>query len=117
MNKPLDIQAAIASLRHGEESVRRAVVEELGRSGRPEAVSPLLVAVADDSWPVRQAAVDQLAAFPGGVLLPALDAALRDGENASLRNAAMEIYVRLGAGALTPLLRRCASSQRSCWAP
>ncbi|HEX9202685.1 MAG TPA: HEAT repeat domain-containing protein, partial [Vicinamibacteria bacterium] len=104
MNEPLDIQAAIASLRHGEESVRRAVVEELGRSGRPEAVSPLLVAVADDSWPVRQAAVEQLAGFPARLLLPALDAALRDGENATLRNAAMEIYVRLGAAALTPLL-------------
>jgi HEAT repeat protein len=100
----LDVQAAMASLRSGEESVRRAVVEHLGQSGQPEAVGPLLVAVADDSWPVRQAAVEQLAAFRLEVLLPALEGALRDGENASVRNAAMEIYVRLGPAAAAPLL-------------
>src|SRR5260221_2456819 len=100
----LDIQAALASLRTGEESVRRALVEQLGRSGQPEAVGPLLVAVADDSWPVRQAAVEQLAAFPVKVLFPVLEDALRDGENASVRNAAMEIYVRLGPAGAPPLL-------------
>ena len=68
------------------------------------AVPPLLVAVADDSWPVRQAAVEQLAAFRLEVLLPSLEDALRDGENASVRNAAMEIYVRVGPAAAAPLL-------------
>src|SRR5258706_2185372 len=100
----LDIQAALASLRSGEESVRREVVEQLGRSGQPEAVGPLLLAVADDSWPVRQAAVEQLAAFRPAVLLPALEDALRDGQDASLRDTAMEIYVRLGLDAAAPLL-------------
>ena len=42
--------------------------------------------------------------FPPEALLPALEAALRDGENAGARNAAMEIYVRLrrGRGARAP---------------
>ena len=117
----LDIQAAARRRSaRGEESVRRAVVEELGRSGQPEAIAPLLVAVADESWPVRQAAAEQLAAFAREALLPALEAALRDGENAGMRNAAMEIYVRLGPAAAAPLLallrrratRRCATSRR-----
>ena len=66
----IDIQAAIESLRTGEESVRRRVVDELGRSGRPEAIPPLLMAVADESWPVRQAAAELLAAFDQAALLP-----------------------------------------------
>ena len=101
---PLDIQAAIQSLRSGEESVRRQVVDALGQSHRPEAIPPLLGAVADESWPVRQAAADHLCAFEPRVLLPALERALRDGENATERNAAMEIYVKLGDTGVAPLL-------------
>jgi HEAT repeat protein len=100
----LDIQAAFRSLRSGEEAVRREVVDELGRSGRPEALEPLLVAVTDESWPVRQAASAHLAAFAVPLLLPALEHALRDDANAAIRNAAMEIYVRLGSAAGAPLV-------------
>ena len=52
----LDFQAALDALRSGEEAVRRATVDQLGRSGLREAIGPLLMAVGDDSWPVRQAA-------------------------------------------------------------
>src|SRR6185295_9732893 len=100
----LDIEAAVRSLRSGEEAVRREVVERLGRSGRAEALEPLLMAVADESWPVRQAATAHLAAFDPALLLPELDRALRDDENAAMRNAAMEIYVHLGAAAVAPLV-------------
>ncbi len=100
----LDIQAAIATLRTGEESVRRDVVERLGRSGQQDAIPALLLAVADESWPVRQAAADHLAGFEQRLLLPALESALRDDVNAGMRNAAMEIYVKLGAAAVDPLL-------------
>ena len=100
----IDIQAALASLRTAEESVRRQVVEELGRSGQPEAILPLLMAVGDESWPVRQAAADLLASFDEAALLPSLEAALRDDENAALRNAAMEIYVKMGPAATGALL-------------
>lgn len=100
----LDIEAAVRSLRTGEESLRRQVVEQLGRSGQAAALQPLLLAVADESWQVRQAAGEQLQAFEASLLLPALEAALRDDENAAMRNAAMEIYVRLGGAALQPLL-------------
>src|SRR5574341_316282 len=101
----IDIQAALASLRTGEESVRRRVVEELGRSGRPEAILPLLMAVGDESWPVRQAAAELLAAFDDQALLPSLEAALRDHEDAALRNAAMEIWIKVGPAAGGALLR------------
>src|SRR5882672_2746759 len=100
----LDIQAALEHLRSGEEPVRRRVVDELGRSGQPEAITPLLLAVADESWPVRQAATELLATFDEAALLPHLEAALRDDEDAALRNAAMEIYVKMGPAAPAALL-------------
>src|SRR5262245_66170881 len=100
----IDIRAALEALRSGEESARRGVVEGLSRARAAEAIPALLVAVADDSWPVRQAAVEGLAGFPQDLLLPALERALRDDENAGLRNAAMEIYVRLGPAAVPPLI-------------
>ena len=84
--------------------MRRRVVEELGRSGRPEAITPLLLAVADESWPVRQAATELLATFDEAALLPHLEAALRDDEDAAMRNAAMEIYVKMGPAAPPALL-------------
>ncbi len=85
----------VNDVRHGEEPARRRAVADLGGSGRPEAIAPLLVAVGDESWAVRQAAVEALAGFPPEALLPALEAALRDGDDAGSRNAAMEIYVDL----------------------
>ncbi len=101
----LDLQAALETLRSGEEQARRETVLRLGQAaGQPEVVPLLLLAVADDSWPVRQAAVETLAALPAPLLLPALERALRDDENAGLRNASMEIYVRLGGVAVEPLL-------------
>src|SRR5687768_4952295 len=100
----IDIRAAIESLRTGEESARRQAVEDLGRSGRPEAIAPLLSAVADESWPVRQAAAQTLAGFDPATLLPHLEKALRNDEDAALRNAAMEIYVKVGPAALPVLI-------------
>src|SRR5688500_6188576 len=100
----IDIRAAIESLRSGEEAARRRAVEELGRSGRPEAIAPLLMAVTDESWPARQAAVERLAAFDAAVLLPHLEQALRDDADAAVRNAAMEIYVKMGPSAGPALL-------------
>jgi len=100
----IDIQAAVEALRSGEEARRRQVVDELGASRRPEAVRPLLMAVADESWPVRQAAAEHLAGFDAQTVLPALEAALRDDEDAGARNAAMEIYVKMGGAAVPPLL-------------
>lgn len=106
----IDIQAALESLRSGEESVRRRVVEQLGQSRAPEAITPLLLAVGDESWPVRQAAAESLAAFDESALLPYLESALRDDENAAMRNASMEIYVKMGASAVLPLLHLLADA-------
>ena len=106
----IDIRAAILSLRSGEESERRRVVDELGRSGRPEAIVPLLIAVTDESWPVRQAAVERLAVLDPDTLLPQLEQALRDDEDAALRNAAMEIYVKVGPAAVPPTSSRTSAS-------
>ena len=99
-----DVARTLDTLRHGEEHARRRAVADLAASGRTEALAPLLVAVGDESWAVRQAAIEALARVAPEALLPALEGALRDGDDASARNAAMEIYVRLGASATRPLL-------------
>jgi HEAT repeat protein len=106
----IDIQSALEALRSGEESIRRETVDRLAASGREEAVRPLLLAVADESWMVRQAAAERLAGFPPPLLLPALEGALRDGDDAATRNAAMEIYVKLGEVAVAPLLELLADA-------
>jgi HEAT repeat protein len=100
----VDIQAALEILRSGEESLRRQAVERLGASGLAAAIQPLLLAVGDESWPVRQAAAERLTEFDRSLLIPALDSALRDHDDAATRNAAMEIYVKLGDDAVQPLL-------------
>ena len=89
----LDLRAALEALRSGEEAARRQSVAELGASGVSDAVRPLLSALGDESWPVRQDALERLQAFTSEALLPELDAALRDEEDAVARNAAMEVYV------------------------
>ena len=104
----LDIQAAIEALRSGEEALRRRVVEDLGRSAAPEAISPLLLAVADESWPRcarRRPTVSPV--FPRSALLPALEAALRDGENA--RACATRRW-RSTCGSVPPLPIPCSPS-------
>src|SRR5687767_7927953 len=100
----IDIQAALEVLQNGEEPQRRRTVEELSAARAAGAVLPLLLAVGDESWPVRQAAAEALVSFPAPLLFPALETALREQENASLRNAAMEIFVKMGPAAVAPLL-------------
>ena len=82
-----DPTRALETLRHGEEPARRRAVADLAGSGRPEGIAPLLLAVGDESWAVRQAAIEALVGFPVGHLLPALEAALRDDDDAGSRNA------------------------------
>src|SRR5258708_38290105 len=99
-----DLKTALQTLRSGEESARRQAVVALGGAKVAEALPALLNAVADESWPVRQAATEALTTFPPELLLPALETALRDDANATIRNAAMEIYVKLGPQGVPPLL-------------
>src|SRR5262245_58794199 len=99
-----DLNGALERLRSGEESVRRRAVAELARTGEARAIPALLLSVGDESWPVRQAAAEALAAFAEDALLPELEKALRDGDDAGLRNAAMEIYVKAGPSAADALL-------------
>jgi HEAT repeat protein len=100
-----DVAAALRTLREGEESARRELVDALVRARTPAAVSVLMVAAQDESWAIRQAALDGLVGCAPASVLPVLESALRDGANAGARNSAMEAYVRLGAPALAPLLR------------
>ncbi len=100
----LDVESALHALQSGEEAARRRAVGQLGASRQQGAIRPLLVAVGDESWSVRQDAIEALAGFPPKSLLPVLESALREDSDAGLRNASMEIYVRLGPTAADPLV-------------
>ena len=98
----LDVEGALHALESGEEAARRRAVGQLGASGQQGAIRPLLVAVGDESWSVRQDAIEALTGFPPKSLLPVLESALREASDAGLRNASMEIYVRLGPPGAAP---------------
>ncbi len=65
----LDVQGALRALQSGEEAARRRAVGQLGASRQQGAIRPLLVAVGDESWSVRQDAIEALMAEPGLVQL------------------------------------------------
>lgn len=87
-----------------EETRRRAVVD-LADFPVAEAKDCLFQALADDSWRVRKEAVELLSAscLPSE-LTEELIALLRSQDNAGLRNAAVEMLVRLGANAVPALI-------------
>jgi HEAT repeat protein len=99
-------RAGIArDLRSPDEEVRRLAVECVARLAPAEVVPQLVVCLGDESWRVRKAAVERLAAWPDADLVcAALVAALGDGENPGRRNAAVDALVRRGAAALPRLL-------------
>jgi HEAT repeat protein len=92
-------------LRSPDEEVRRLAVECVARLSPDEVVPQLVLCLGDESWRVRKAAVERLAAWPDVELVAAaLVAALGDGENPGRRNAAVDALVRRGAAALPRLL-------------
>ena len=68
-----------------------------------EKTHTLLKELNSADWWVRSAAIKSLLLHNEGNYLPALEKALKDHENALLRNASMELYVALGARALPSL--------------
>jgi HEAT repeat protein len=68
-----------------------------------EKVQTMLRGLNSPDWWARSAAIKNLLLRNERDYLPALEKALRDHENALLRNASMELYVALGARALPSL--------------
>lgn len=70
----------------------------------PEQLRPLMAAVADASYRIREAALDALGSYESSDILPLLEVQLRDHGDANLRNAAIEVLPRLGEAAVLHLL-------------
>lgn len=102
------------SLRDGlaspSDEVRRLAVEQTLRLPVEEAVALLVERLGDEAWRVRKAAIDRIVACrEDSIVLPALVAALSDGENAGRRNAACEAFVAMGSRAVGSLVEAAAS--------
>ena len=69
------------------------------------AIDLLISSLGDNSWRVRKIAVELLSGFMDRAkILPFLIDCLRSEDNAGLRNAAVEIFENIGAGAVDTLL-------------
>ena len=94
------LAAAAEQLEGGTEDGRFHAVRELARAVFPASIQFLLKAVGDESYRVREKALEGICCFPPEVIFPRLEAFLRDHENANFRTAAMEAYPRYGREAV-----------------
>jgi HEAT repeat protein len=100
-----DRQSIALDLQNEDEDVRRLAVERVSSLDSADAIPALVSLLGDDSWRVRKAVVERLAAWPDPEPIAlALIAALADGENPGRRNAAVDALVRTGRPAVPQLL-------------
>jgi HEAT repeat protein len=105
-----DRDSILPDLASADDELRRLAVERLGLLPAAEAIPLLVARLGDESWRVRKAAVERLAAsgdplWAGALLVGALG----DGENPGRRNAALEALVRCGSSVLPALLAATSS--------
>lgn len=93
-------------LLEGSEEERRAAVDSLRELKGKEAMGLILSALGDPSWRVRKTAEEALEGFLGEEgLAPALISSLRSEDNAGLRNSAVAVLIRMGAPAVSYLVK------------
>jgi HEAT repeat protein len=94
------------SLRHEDAERRRQAIIELEREqGDAGTASLIIEGLGDSDWRVRKEAVRVAAELAGRMeLVPKLVDALSDGENVGRRNAALEVFGRLGPACVDDLL-------------
>lgn len=100
------------ALRDPDAEVRRRAVIELARSATADVTTPVVTALGDEDWRVRKEAVRvavTLAERAG--LVPALVAAICQGNNVGLRNSALEALGELGRLSTEPLLEALDSAR------
>jgi HEAT repeat protein len=109
MSDPLDSAARRALARHPDEETRYQAMSRLDPSDAGD-LAAILESLADPSWRVRSAAVEQIGTSPGGAAaIPQLVDALSGGPNVGARDAAAAALARIGAAAAPALIERLAS--------
>ncbi|MBI2570671.1 MAG: HEAT repeat domain-containing protein [Candidatus Schekmanbacteria bacterium] len=91
-------------LGHEDEERRRLAVQEIAQRWGNKGVVQLIGVLGDVDWRVRKTAVESLVLLGADVVAPRLIDALRAGDNAGMRNAAVEALTRFGSSALPYLL-------------
>ncbi len=93
------------ALNCGDEETRRESVESLFQASSQNALRLLIRATADESWRVRQTAVEALLTFTDPEkAIRGLIHGLHSEDNAGLRNASVETLIRMGEMAVPALL-------------
>jgi len=105
MSKEDILRTASDLLQEGSEEVRYHAVRDLSRVNSMGAIPLLMEAVGDESYRIREEALQGICAFPCEVIFPRLESFLRDHDNANLRTAAMEAFPRYGREAVLYLTR------------
>ncbi len=99
MDKEELLGSAADRVKNGTEESRYQVVKDLSQLNSPRAIPFLMEAVGDESYRVREEALQGICSFPSEVVFPWLGAFLRNHDNANLRNAAIEAFPRYGTEA------------------
>jgi len=102
---PEPLREIIDLINSVDEEVRSRGIERMALEGGRSAVPYLLSAMTDESLRLRNKARALMLQMDRTDVLPYLEDALRDNDNAGLRNAAMDIYVFLGKESLHALHR------------
>ncbi len=100
----IDYSALESVLGGGTEEERYKAVRDLVKSGSIGAVRPLLAAMGDESFRVREESLRGVCGYPAELVFPELEKYLRDGDDANVRTAAMEAFPRYGKRATSYLL-------------
>ncbi|MDD5222972.1 MAG: HEAT repeat domain-containing protein [bacterium] len=98
------LNLTIERLKGGSEETRFQAVEELSRDKSGESISYLVNIVGDESYRVREKALEGICSYPPEVVFPRLETFLRDHARANLRTAAIEAFPRYGRAAVKHLL-------------
>lgn len=102
---PRERESILRDVVDPDDEVRRLAVERMAILPVEEVLPHYVDRLGDNSWRVRKAAIERLAATGHPSLTTAfLVRALADGENPGRRNAALEALVRCGTSAVPALL-------------
>lgn len=108
-----ELHALQERLRSEDEETRRAAVAGFASYPWTDARERLFSSLGDPSWRVRKQAVESLLASPlAEADVEELIGLLRSHDNAGLRNAAVEVLVKLGRPAVLPLQRHARDEDR-----
>lgn len=105
MNKDSLMSRAACCLEDDSEEVRFQAVKVLSRAEFLGAIPLLMEVVGDKSYRVREAALQSICSFPTEVIFPRFETCIRNNDNATLRNAALEAFPRYGKKATHYLIK------------